>query len=73
MSSLAGYRRSQGGPNMCRPDARWPDAACLVRTQECGILKSLNYDKNIVQFLGAVLRPGAEPMLVLEFMEVRCT
>ena len=39
--------------------------------QECSILKSLNYDKNIVQFFGAVLRPGVEPMLVLEFMEVR--
>ena len=38
--------------------------------QECSILKSLNYDKNIVQFFGAVLRPGVEPMLVLEFMEV---
>ena len=52
--------------------------ACVVRdvtgacrcAQECSILKSLNYDKNIVQFYGAVLRPGVEPMLVLEFMEV---
>ncbi len=44
---------------------------CAFRcAQECSILKSLNYDKNIVQFFGAVLRPGVEPMLVLEFMEV---
>ena len=46
----------------------WHTSWCA---QECSILKSLNYDKNIVQFFGAVLRPGVEPMLVLEFMEVR--
>ncbi len=37
--------------------------------QEVGILKSLNYDRNIVQFYGACLQPGADPMLVCELME----
>ena len=39
-------------------------------TQEISILKSISYDRNIVQFYGAVLS-GSEPMLVLEYMEVR--
>jgi hypothetical protein len=34
-----------------------------------GILKGLNYDRNIVQFYGACIREGADPMLVTEFME----
>ena len=38
--------------------------------QEISILKSISYDRNIVQFYGAVLS-GSEPMLVLEYMEVR--
>ncbi len=37
--------------------------------QEVGILKSLNYDRNIVQFYGACLRPGGDPLLVCEYME----
>jgi serine/threonine protein kinase len=37
--------------------------------QEVGILKGLNYDGNIVQFYGACLREGADPMLVTEYME----
>ena len=37
--------------------------------QEISILKSISYDRNIVQFYGAVLS-GSEPMLVLEYMEV---
>jgi hypothetical protein len=38
----------------------------LVRLQEVSILKSLNYDKNIVQFYGACMRPGQDLMLVTE-------
>ena len=34
-----------------------------------GILKGLNYDRNIVQFYGACIREGTDPMLVVEFME----
>jgi tRNA A-37 threonylcarbamoyl transferase component Bud32 len=37
--------------------------------QEISLLKSLNYDRNIVQFYGARLRNGQIPMMVLEFME----
>ena len=37
--------------------------------QEISILKSISYDRNIVQFYGAVLS-GSEPMLVLEYMQV---
>jgi serine/threonine protein kinase len=40
--------------------------------QEVGILKSLNYDRNIVQFYGACLQEGSDPMLVCEFMEGGC-
>ena len=32
-------------------------------------MKSLNYDRNIVQFYGACLRPGGDPLLVCEYME----
>jgi len=38
-----------------------------------GILKSLNYDRNIVQFYGACLRPGGDPLLVCEYMEGEVT
>ena len=58
---------SQATLRMCTGCERRRHFGCV---QECSILKSLNYDKNIVQFFGAVLRPGVEPMLVLEFMEV---
>lgn len=34
--------------------------------QEVSILKSLNYDRNIVQFYGACMRSGQELMLVTE-------
>jgi len=34
-----------------------------------GILKGLNYDRNIVQFYGACLQQGRDPMLVCEYME----
>ena len=37
--------------------------------QEVEMLKGLNYDRNIVQFYGACIKPGASPMLVCEFME----
>ena len=36
--------------------------------QEIGILKSISYDKNIVQFYGASM-VNREPMLLLEFCE----
>jgi len=42
----------------------WP-----LALQEVGILKGLNYDRNIVQFYGACLQPGRDPMLVCEYME----
>jgi hypothetical protein len=37
--------------------------------QEVGILKGLNYDRNIVQFYGACLMPARDPMLICEYME----
>jgi hypothetical protein len=37
------------------------------------MLKGLNYDRNITQFYGACLRPGASPMLLSEFMEGVCS
>jgi Protein tyrosine and serine/threonine kinase len=37
--------------------------------QEVGILKGLNYDRNIVQFYGACIREGADPLLITEYME----
>ena len=37
--------------------------------QEIGILKSISYDRNIVQFYGASL-VGREPMLLLEVIDV---
>jgi serine/threonine protein kinase len=40
--------------------------------QEVGILKGLNYDRNIVQFYGACIQEGSNPMLVTEFMEGAC-
>ena len=43
--------------------------ACKLPLQEVGILKGLNYDRNIVQFYGACIRQGSDPMLVTEFME----
>ena len=33
------------------------------------ILKGLNYDRNIVQFYGACIQEGIDPMLVVEYME----
>lgn len=46
------------------------DEAALSRfIKEISLLKSLNYDRNIVQFYGARLRVGQTPMMVLEFME----
>ena len=41
----------------------------MCNQQEVGVLKGLNYDGNIVQFYGACLREGADPMLVTEYME----
>ena len=37
--------------------------------QEVGILKGLNYDRNVIQFYGACLQPGRDPMLICEYME----
>ena len=40
------------------------------RPQEIGILKSISYDRNIVQFYGACLKSATnEPMLLLEYCE----
>ncbi len=36
------------------------------------MLKGLNYDRNIVQFYGARLQTGRDPMLVCEYMEGAC-
>jgi serine/threonine protein kinase len=44
-------------------------AADAINTQEAGILKGLNYDRNIVQFYGACIRRGVPPLLVTEYME----
>ena len=44
------------------------------RPQEIGILKSISYDRNIVQFYGATM-VDTEPMLLLEYCEggdLRC-
>jgi hypothetical protein len=43
---------------------------CVPLLQEICLLKSLNYDRNIVQFYGARLKHGSAPMMVLEYMEV---
>jgi serine/threonine protein kinase len=40
--------------------------------QEVSILKGLNYDRNIVQFYGACIQEGTDPMLVVEYMEGGC-
>ena len=44
-------------------------AGVLPYLQEVGILKGLNYDRNVIQFYGACLQPGRDPMLVCEYME----
>ncbi len=41
----------------------------LCRLQEVGILKGLNYDRNIVQFYGACIREACDPLLITEYME----
>jgi serine/threonine protein kinase len=41
----------------------------LHTSQEVGILKGLNYDRNIVQFYGACVQDGSDPILVTEYME----
>ena len=43
---------------------------CSVYVQEIGLLKSLSFDANIVQFYGACLQEE-NTMMVLEFMAVR--
>jgi len=35
---------------------------------EVGLLKGLNYDRNIVQFYGVCLQEGSQPMLICELM-----
>jgi hypothetical protein len=35
------------------------------------MLKGLNYDRNIVQFYGACIRQGCDPLLITEYMEGR--
>jgi hypothetical protein len=47
----------------------WMSGTLLHTPQEVGILKGLNYDCNIVQFYGACLHPGRDPMLICEYME----
>ena len=41
----------------------------LALLQEVGMLKGLNYDRNIVQFYGACIRQGCDPLLITEYME----
>lgn len=41
---------------------------CRAMLQEINLMEKLSFDRNIVQFYGAVLSAPA-PMLVLEFME----
>jgi serine/threonine protein kinase len=54
---------------MLGPAARRFDSMPTVTAlQEIGILKSISYDKNIVQFYGASM-VNREPMLLLEFCE----
>jgi hypothetical protein len=55
---------------------RGVDAGCEIgidkescRLQEVGILKGLNYDRNIVQFYGACIREACDPLLITEYME----
>jgi Protein tyrosine and serine/threonine kinase len=49
--------------------AHWFDSMPpMTELQEIGILKSISYDKNIVQFYGASM-VNREPMLLLEFCE----
>ena len=43
------------------------DLACVMM-QEINLMEKLSFDRNIVQFYGAVLSAPA-PMLVLEYME----
>jgi hypothetical protein len=50
------------------------NCALSAHPQEIGILKSISYDRNIVQFYGATM-VGTEPMLLLEYCEggdLRC-
>jgi serine/threonine protein kinase len=50
------------------------NAPTTSHPQEIGILKSISYDRNIVQFYGATM-VGTEPMLLLEYCEggdLRC-
>ena len=51
----------------------WPiniwASCCTWRLQEVGILKGLNYDRNIVQFYGACIREARDPLLITEYME----
>ena len=54
---------------MLGPAAHWFDSMpTMTELQEIGILKSISYDKNIVQFYGASM-VNREPMLLLEFCE----
>ena len=46
-----------------------PDGYATAAPQEISILKGISFDRNIVQFYGAVFC-AAQPMLVLEYMEV---
>lgn len=43
------------------------DIVCLT-VQEINLMEKLSFDRNIVQFYGAVLS-GTAPMLILEYME----
>ncbi len=38
----------------------------FIRMQEVGILSGLNYDRHIVQFYGAYMPPGQDPMVLTE-------
>ena len=41
---------------------------CVPAVQEINLMEKLSFDRNIVQFYGAVLS-GTAPMLILEYME----
>jgi serine/threonine protein kinase len=63
--------RSGSHPAACMPTCcpkPWRQSTPLCQPQEIGILKSISYDKNIVQFYGASM-VNREPMLLLEFCE----
>ena len=60
------HLRQPGGWALDHAGFWTPSSLLCFVPQEVSILKSLNYDKNIVQFYGACMRPGQDLMLVTE-------